>query len=46
MWEFKRFKTHEAMTKWIEKNKHRYRIDECFVNNGYGVEYKPLITIL
>jgi len=45
MWNFKYFKTQKQMEKWFEKNKHKYQINEIIVNNGYGLEYKPLIII-
>jgi len=41
-WEQKTFKTDEERKKWKEANKDKYQIDDIFVNNGYGVEYRPL----
>jgi len=43
MWNTKIFKTKAAMNQWIEKNNHKHQCYEIFVNNAYGVEYKPLI---
>ena len=42
MWNIKTFTSKESMTKWIESNIDKYQITEIFVNNGYGVEYRPL----
>lgn len=44
-WETKTFKSKENMNKWIEKNESKYQIEEIFINNGWGVEYKPLHII-
>lgn len=41
-WEQKTFKTDEERKKWKEANKDKYQIDDIFVNNGYGIEYRPL----
>ena len=45
MWQIKKFKTYEKYSEWVIKNKTRYQITEIFINNAYGVEYRPLITI-
>jgi len=39
------FDTKEQRNKWLEKNGYKYQIEEIFVNNGYGFEYKKLIKI-
>jgi hypothetical protein len=44
-WTLKEFKTREQMDKWVLTNKHKYQIEEIFVDNGFCVEYKPLIVI-
>lgn len=31
--------------RWIEKNQHRYQIEEIFVNNAYGVQFRELHII-
>lgn len=41
MWQFKKFKTREAMIKWVNSHANM-QIVEVFINNGYAVEYKPL----
>ena len=43
---FKEPNSYEKMTEWAEKNKDKYEMDIIFVENGYGVEYKPFLTIL
>lgn len=43
MWSIKEFKTRAEMQAWIEKNGHRMRWQEIVVNNGYGVQYRPLV---
>jgi hypothetical protein len=45
MWTTKYFKTYQAAIKWIESNKHKYQCDIVYINNGYGVEYRPLRII-
>lgn len=42
MWQTKVFKTREAQLKWIDKHDHRVQWQEIFVNNAYGVQYRPL----
>lgn len=43
---FKEPNSYEKMTKWSEKNKDKFEMDIIFVENGYGIEYKPLKQIL
>lgn len=45
MWEKKIFKSAEARETWYQQNKKKYQMYYIFVNNGYGIEYKPLKTI-
>lgn len=46
MWKIKEFKTREEMEKFIDKNKNKIQYEEVFINNSYGITYKPLIKIL
>jgi len=47
MWNIKYFKTYEQAQKFMLRNnyKNRYRYELIFVENGYAVEYKKLLTI-
>jgi len=45
MREIKIFKTEKGLENWIENNKNDYQFEIIFVNNAYGVEYKPLLKI-
>ena len=45
MWEIKTFKTSESMRAWIAKNSNKYQLEQIFINNGYGVTFKPLRVI-
>jgi hypothetical protein len=45
MWITKIFKTKEAKDRWIQKNGHRYQIQEIFVNNAYGLDVRKLRII-
>lgn len=42
MWTIKVFKTFEEMDKWARANKSKYYMHQIFLNNGYGIEYKPM----
>lgn len=42
MWNTKIFKTKELLQKWVIANDHKTQWQEIFVNNAYGVEFKPL----
>ena len=42
MWTTKTFKTRAAMQKWIDKYGARIQWHEIFINNAYGIEYRPL----
>lgn len=44
-WKTKTFKTRALMDAWVEKNKHKYQMSEVFINNGFGMDYKPLLKI-
>ena len=47
MWgvKIKEFKTQEALDNFRKKNKNRFLMQEVFINNSYGIEYKPLMKI-
>jgi hypothetical protein len=45
MWKTKVFRTKSAFDSWMTKNSKRYQITVIFINNGYGVEYRPLRII-
>jgi hypothetical protein len=40
MWQVKTFRTREQLKQWQEKNKNKMQMQEIFINNGYGVEYR------
>lgn len=46
MWKTKLFKKQETLMKWVEKNRQDYQIVYIYVNNAYGLEYRPLRKIL
>ena len=45
MWKTKTFKTYQAQQDWIRSNSHKFQIVTIYLNNGYGVEFKPLRII-
>jgi hypothetical protein len=45
MWKTKEFKTEEAKDKFVKYLNNRYQIEEIFINNGFGIEYRPLKII-
>ena len=45
MWEIIKFKTREKMNNWISENQHKITWEEVFINNSFGLEYKPLTII-
>lgn len=45
MWQVKIFKSREKMLAWIERNQHRVQWREVYVNNAWGVDYRPLRVI-
>jgi hypothetical protein len=45
MWTTKRFKTQAALDNFISKNEGKMRYNVIYINNGYGVEFKKLVTI-
>jgi len=44
-WKTKVFRKHEAYLRWINRNYRKYQIVTVYVNNGYAVDYKPLLII-
>ncbi len=42
MWTVKIFKSRQAFENWKTKVGHRHQWQEIFVNNAWGVEYRPL----
>lgn len=46
MWNTKLFKSYQGLKNWIKKNHNDYQYEIIFVNNGYGVEYRPLKKIV
>jgi len=45
MWNTKQFKTEQQARKWIWAHRFVYRSDLVFMNNGFVVEYKPLVKV-
>lgn len=45
-WKTKEFKTAQAMRDWLAKNEHKVQWRPVFINNAWGLEYKPLRKIL
>ncbi len=44
-WKTKEFKTKEQMDAWVSKNNSKYQMQEVFINNAFGMDYKPLLKI-
>lgn len=44
-WKTKTFKTREEFNKFVTKNKNKYQMEEVFINNGFAVDYRPLLKI-
>ena len=42
MWSTKTFKTRKAMNEWLEQHKGMIQYEEVFINNKYGIEWRPL----
>lgn len=45
MWQTEIFATREEMNAWLEERDGEIQYNEIFVNNAYGVEWKPLRMI-
>lgn len=41
----KEFKTRKQFEKFWNKNQKKYQMTEVFINNAYGIEYKPLLKL-
>jgi len=39
---FIEFNSQEGMDNWIAQNKDKYSYEEVFINNGFGLNYRPL----
>ena len=42
MWQQITFKTQKGLDIWRDTHKHKYQIEEVFINNGYCLDYRPL----
>lgn len=45
MWNTIEFKTHAEMLDFMFRKQHIYQMVEVFINNSYGLDYKPLTII-
>jgi hypothetical protein len=45
MWQTITFETIEQANKWREANERTNQIEQIFINNGYGFEYRKLKQI-
>ncbi len=45
MWQTITFKTIEQANKWLEENESTNQVEQIFINNGYGFEYRKLIQL-
>lgn len=45
MWKIKEFKTRQQFENFWNRNKSKYQMVEVFINNAYGIEYKPLLKV-
>jgi hypothetical protein len=41
-WRIMEFKTREQMERFIDLNYNKIQWQEVFIDNGYGIEYRPL----
>ena len=42
MWQTKTFTTQDELKRFLKRNYGKYQFIQIFVNNAYGVEYRPL----
>jgi hypothetical protein len=42
VWRVKTFKTSEALNKWVIRHGSKVQYNLIFLNNGFGVEWRPL----
>lgn len=45
MWDTETFKTKPELEAWVEENDSSMQWEQIFVNNAYGVIYRPLYVI-
>ena len=47
MWgvKIKEFKTRQQFENFWNRNQNKYQMKEVFINNAYGIEYKPLLKV-
>lgn len=45
MWKTRLFKTNDAMQQWISANGHKMQYQIIYINNAYGLEFKPLLRV-
>lgn len=41
----KEFKTRQQFENFWNRNQNKYQMKEVFINNAYGIEYKPLLKV-
>jgi hypothetical protein len=46
MWTTKIFKTQALLDKWLSNNEHKIQHNIIYINNAFGLEYKPLRKVL
>lgn len=44
-WITKEFKSRDEQQKFIDKNKHRFQMEEVFIDNGYALDVRKLKII-
>lgn len=44
-WITKEFKSRDEQQKFIDKNKHRFQMEEVFIDNGYALDIRKLKII-
>lgn len=45
MWKTKKFKTFEAMNRWLWKHEGKIQYNLIFIENGYAIEWRKLVSI-
>jgi len=45
VWLVKTFNTEKEKNDFIDSNKENYQMEEIFINNSYGVEYRELLKM-
>jgi len=46
MWKTKLFRSQALMDKFIAKHGHEIQWETIYINNGFGIEYRPLRKIM